>query len=94
MNPAEMLRRDGNSSVVAWASGRNTSSRRHSSTSAAVGYDPRSRQPPLLSTLSPSIGLPVHLSRAFITTVSAAFVPSVAQLGCVRRSTDHHRPPV
>jgi hypothetical protein len=33
---AEMLRRDGNFSAVAWASGRNTS-RCHSSTSAAVG---------------------------------------------------------
>jgi hypothetical protein len=38
MNPAEMFRRDGNSSLFPSVSGRNTSSRRrHSSTSGAVG---------------------------------------------------------
>jgi len=56
----------------------------------------RSARPPCVctaSTLSPSIGLPVHLSHAFITTVSAAFVPSAAQRGRVRRATDKHQPP-
>jgi hypothetical protein len=37
MDPAEILRSDENSLLVAWASGTNTSPRRHSSTSAAVG---------------------------------------------------------
>jgi hypothetical protein len=37
VNSAEVLCRDGNSSVVAWASGRISSSGRHSSASAEVG---------------------------------------------------------
>jgi hypothetical protein len=58
VNPAEVLCRDGNSSVVAWASG---GSARRGATPAPLpksANDPLSRPNPLLSALAASIGLP------------------------------------
>ena len=46
-----------------------------SRTPLGIGRSSHSPSTPSLSTLSPSIGMPVHLSHAFITTASAAFVP-------------------